>query len=78
MGNLGMGELLVILLIALLFFGAKRIPEIARSLGRGIYEFKSGIQTGLQSGIQNDTKNSDVQSTNKTCSKQNIDVLKDG
>lgn len=36
----GLGELLVILVIILLLFGASRIPEIARSLGKGIKEFK--------------------------------------
>lgn len=37
---LGYGEILVILLILLLVFGAKRIPELARSLGRATREFK--------------------------------------
>lgn len=37
---LGYGEILVILLILLLVFGAKRIPELARSLGRASREFK--------------------------------------
>ena len=40
MFRLGMGELIVILLIILLLFGAKRLPEIARSLGKAIKEFK--------------------------------------
>jgi sec-independent protein translocase protein TatA len=42
-GNLGMGELLVVLLIILLFFGAKRIPEISASFGKGIREFKRNV-----------------------------------
>jgi sec-independent protein translocase protein TatA len=41
--NFGMGEILVILVIVLLLFGAKRIPEIAGSLGKGINEFKRNI-----------------------------------
>lgn len=40
MGSLGMGELILIFLAILLIFGAKRIPEIARGLGKGIREFK--------------------------------------
>lgn len=42
-GNLGFGEMLVILVIVLLVFGAKRIPEIAGSLGKGINEFKRNL-----------------------------------
>lgn len=40
MGGLGTWEILIIFLIILLVFGAKRIPEIARGLGKGIREFK--------------------------------------
>ena len=40
MSRFGMGELIVILLIILLLFGAKKLPEIARSLGKAIKEFK--------------------------------------
>lgn len=44
MFGLGMPELLVILLIALLIFGAARVPEIGRALGKAIAEFKKGIK----------------------------------
>ncbi|MBF0253598.1 MAG: twin-arginine translocase TatA/TatE family subunit [Candidatus Omnitrophica bacterium] len=40
----GMGELLLILAIVVLVFGAARIPEIARSLGKGIKEFKKSVK----------------------------------
>ncbi len=39
-GSIGIQEILLILLIALLLFGAKRLPEIGRGLGKGIREFK--------------------------------------
>ncbi len=39
-GSIGVQEILLILLIALLLFGAKRLPEIGRGLGKGIREFK--------------------------------------
>ena len=42
-GNIGLPEILIILLIVLLLFGAKRIPEVAGSLGRGINEFKRNM-----------------------------------
>ncbi|MCH8836468.1 MAG: twin-arginine translocase TatA/TatE family subunit [Candidatus Marinimicrobia bacterium] len=38
--SLGFGEILVILFIVLLLFGAKRLPELAKGLGRGLREFK--------------------------------------
>ncbi len=41
--NLGTGEIIIILIVILLLFGAKRIPELARSLGKGIRSFKSGM-----------------------------------
>ena len=44
--TLGGMELLIILGVILLFFGAKRIPELARSLGRGTREFRQGISEG--------------------------------
>jgi len=39
-GSLGMPELLIIFMVILLLFGAKRLPELAKGLGRGIREFK--------------------------------------
>ena len=42
-GNLGFPEILLILLVVLLLFGAKRIPEIAGSMGKGSLEFKRNI-----------------------------------
>ena len=46
MFNLGTGELLIIFLVILLLFGAKKLPELARGLGKGINEFKDAVETG--------------------------------
>ena len=43
MGNLGFTEIMIILLVVLLVFGAKRLPEIGASMGKGIREFKRSI-----------------------------------
>ncbi|MDX1907194.1 MAG: twin-arginine translocase TatA/TatE family subunit [Bacteroidia bacterium] len=44
LAGLGGTEIILILLVVLLLFGAKRIPELARGLGRGIREFKDASQ----------------------------------
>ena len=43
MGDIGPSEILLLLLVALLLFGGKRLPEIGRSLGTGMREFKDSI-----------------------------------
>ena len=43
MGNLGFTEIMVILLVVLLLFGAKRLPEVGSSIGKGIREFKRSL-----------------------------------
>lgn len=52
--NIGWQEILLILLIALLLFGAKKIPDLARSLGKGIKEFKKGMRE-IDSPLEEDT-----------------------
>ncbi|MBN8588251.1 MAG: twin-arginine translocase TatA/TatE family subunit [Rhodothermia bacterium] len=44
MGNIGSTEIIVIALVIFIFFGAKRLPEIARGLGKGIGEFKKATR----------------------------------
>ena len=56
--NMGGGEIMVILLFVLLFFGSKRIPEFARGLGKGIRQFKDAandIQRDIEDSV-NETK----------------------
>ena len=45
-----MQELLIILLIALIIFGGKKIPELAKGLGQGIREFKTSLKSGEEEG----------------------------
>ena len=51
----GGGELIIILVIVLILFGAKRIPEIAQGLGKGIREFKKSVKD-VQTEIDVDEK----------------------
>jgi len=53
-GGLGVTEILLILLIILLLFGAKRLPEIAKGMGKSIKEFKKGMKD-----IEEDIKKED-------------------
>ncbi|MGB3587956.1 MAG: twin-arginine translocase TatA/TatE family subunit [Tunicatimonas sp.] len=57
-GGLGGWEILLIVLVLLIFFGAKRIPELAKGLGRGIREFKDAtkeIKDEIEEGSRNTT-----------------------
>jgi sec-independent protein translocase protein TatA len=47
-GFQGPGEVLLILVVILLLFGAKRLPDLARSLGKSLSEFKKGRAEGLR------------------------------
>jgi len=48
MGSLGIPELLVIVTILVLIFGANRLPELARGVGRGIRNFKDATRDGIK------------------------------
>lgn len=57
-GGLGTSEVLVILVVILIFFGAKRIPELARGLGKGIREFKDAtkeIKNDIESAAKDES-----------------------
>lgn len=55
MPNLGMPEILLILVAALLVFGPKKLPDLGRSLGNGIREFRKGTQ-GLKDELEGSFK----------------------
>jgi len=57
--GLGGWEILLILLVLLIFFGAKKIPELARGLGKGIREFKDAtkeIKDEIEEGVKEEPK----------------------
>ena len=59
MGRIGIGELVVIFLVILLLFGAKRLPEIGSALGKAIKEFKRAakdIQDEIKESPQDEQK----------------------
>jgi sec-independent protein translocase protein TatA len=54
MGGLGIEKIILIMLVVLLLFGAKKIPEFGSSLGKGIRDFKRSVndlQNEMQSGV---------------------------
>ncbi len=60
-GMPGGWEWIIVVLVVLIFFGAKRIPELARGLGKGIREFKDatkGIQNEIEEGVKDSPKES--------------------
>jgi len=79
-GGLGPTELIVIFLIVLLVFGAKRIPEIAQGLGKGIMEFKKAareITDEFDSSTTTSSSSSQVKNelkSEKPSQKQNTDA----
>jgi sec-independent protein translocase protein TatA len=57
MGPLGFNEILIILVIVLLLFGAKKIPELMRGVGKGMKEFsdaKNNVRNELDAGMKNE------------------------
>ena len=57
LGNLGGLEIALIFLLIIVFFGAKKIPELARGLGKGIREFKDAtkeIKNEIEEGVKDD------------------------
>ncbi|MCE1189445.1 MAG: twin-arginine translocase TatA/TatE family subunit [Ignavibacteria bacterium] len=42
--NIGFGEILIIVLVVMVFFGGKKIPELAQGLGKGMREFKRALK----------------------------------
>ena len=61
MGNIGFPELIVIFVVALLVFGPRRLPELGRSLGRGLAEFRRA-STDLKNSIEREIESAEIES----------------
>ncbi len=59
-GGLGMSEIILIVLVVLLFFGGKKIPELMKGLGKGVRSFKDGMNE-----IEKDIKDTKEESPKK-------------
>lgn len=72
-GGLGGWEILLIMMVLLIFFGAKKIPELARGLGRGIREFKdatSEIKKEIEDGTANTTNKTTTNTSESSTTNQ--------
>ena len=58
LGNLGTGEIIIIALVLLLLFGGKKIPELMRGIGKGVRNFKEGMNE-IEKDINKDVEASD-------------------
>ena len=67
MGPLGFNEILIILIIVLLLFGGRKIPELMRGLGRGIREFNDA-KSNVRKEIEESVNDKDRQTTSATTS----------
>ena len=74
LGSIGMPELIVIFLIALVIFGPRKLPELGRSLGKGIAEFKRAsneLKSTLEEEIRLEER-SEAQKTQTAQSSQSV------
>jgi len=65
MPNLGFPELIIIFIVALLVFGPRKLPELGRSLGKGLSEFKRA-SNDLRNTLDDEIRNEDRRAANTT------------
>ena len=64
MGNIGLGEILILVLVVLILFGPNKLPELGKALGKALGEFRRGIKEGV------DEKDTSSKNDSATPSKQ--------
>ncbi|MGB7296472.1 MAG: Sec-independent protein translocase protein TatB [Candidatus Aminicenantales bacterium] len=75
-GNIGFPELLIILAIALLIFGPKKLPEVSRSIGRAVREFRR-TSDEIKDKIEQEIQASDFKEIKEDLKKDIDEVVKD-
>jgi sec-independent protein translocase protein TatA len=68
--NVGIMEIAIVLVIALIVFGPKRLPELGKSLGRGISEFKQGVSS-IGDSVSGDHRHDDEEPVELTDAQAN-------
>ncbi len=67
-GGIGMPEIVLVLAVVLILFGAKKLPELARGMGQGIKEFKKAsreVQDDLNRALEEDERREDADRRSK-------------
>lgn len=78
---IGTTEIVLLAGVALLLFGGKKLPEMMRNMGKGVKEFKEGVQGApeqFQAGMQEDNKVMSAQEKAETDSLQDMDSVDNG
>jgi sec-independent protein translocase protein TatA len=70
MPNIGFPEIVVLLVLALIIFGPKRLPELGKSLGKGIREFRSSV-----SGEKEDEEDEDLRELQQSKAKAEAEAI---
>lgn len=68
---IGTGEIIVIVLVVLLIFGGKKIPELMKGLGKGMRSFKEGVN-GVEDAMSEDVMESDKSDSAKKTNKKSV------